>query len=55
MLTLQVCATWVYSVKKGEKTTQAEIKKIKRVEKGRELLKMGKKRKQCSIVAVTNM
>jgi hypothetical protein len=42
MLALQVCATWVYSVRKGEKTTRAEIKKIRRVEKGRELLKMEK-------------
>jgi hypothetical protein len=42
MLALQVCAPWVYSVRKGEKRTQAEIKKIKRVEKGRELLKMEK-------------
>jgi len=42
MLALQVCAPWVYSVRKGEKTTPVEIKKIKRVEKGRELLKMEK-------------
>jgi hypothetical protein len=44
MLALQVCAPWVYSVRKGEKT-QAEIKKIKRAEKGREMLKMEKKLK----------
>jgi len=42
MLALKVCAPWVYSVRKGKKTTPAEIKKIKRVEKGKVLLKIKK-------------